>query len=170
MSPLPMSAKRARVGYATAAAGPIAILYWRSEFSVAAVEAIAATLVSIKRHHRGRRLGFLTVIEPTLEVRVPPDVQKAVAAFLAEVDSELTAAAVVYEAHGFRATITRSVVTAINLAARASFANRVFSDLDEGLSWMTAKIAPHDLHLREKLNDAITRLQRPAADDGWADR
>jgi hypothetical protein len=37
----------------------------------------------------------------------------------------------------FHATAIRSLVTAINVASRAQHPNRVFSDLREGLSWVS---------------------------------
>jgi len=44
--------------------------------------------------------------------------------------------AVVFEAPGFQATVVRSLVTAVNLASRASHPTKVFDELRAGTSWL----------------------------------
>jgi hypothetical protein len=154
-----MSGELVRSTYATGVAGPVAILLWRHAFTLAGVESVAATAQDLKRKYRGQKLGFLTVIEPELEMHVAADVRKALTAFLKSVDQDLAAAAIVYEAHGFQATIARSIVTAIGLAARASFSHRVFADTNEALRWMAGKVAPRDATLEGALGSAVASIR-----------
>ncbi len=154
-----MSGERIRSSYATSVAGPVAILLWRHGFTLPGVQAVAAATQELKRQYRTQKLGFLTIIEPELAMHVSPEVRKALAAFLESVDQDLAAAAIVYEAHGFQATIARSIVTAIGLAARASFAHRVFADMDEALHWMVGKVAPRDATLEATLGTAVAGIR-----------
>lgn len=158
-SPLPISGERVRSTYATGVAGPVAILLWRHAFTLPGVESVAAAVQDLKRKYRGQKLGFLTVIEPELEMHVTADVRTALTAFLESVDQDLAAAAVVYEAHGFQATIARSIVTAIDLAARSSFAHRVFADMHEALHWMAGKVGPSDATLEGMLGSAVASIR-----------
>jgi hypothetical protein len=154
-----MSGERVRSTYATGAAGPVAILLWRHAFTLPGIESVAAAAQELKRKYRSQKLGFLTVIEPELEMHVTADVRKALAAFLESVDQDLAAAAIVYEAHGFQATIVRSIVTAIGLAARASFSHRVFADMNEALHWMAGRVAPDDTTLEGAIGSAVASLR-----------
>jgi hypothetical protein len=156
---MPMSGERVRSTYSTGVAGPVAILLWRHAFTLPGVESVAAAVQDLKRKYRGQKLGFLTVIEPELEMHVTPDVRRALTAFLGSVDQDLAAAAVVYEAHGFQATIARSIVTAIGLAARASFAHRVFADMNGSLRWMAGKVAPRDATLEAALATTVAKIR-----------
>lgn len=154
-----MSGERVRSSFATGVAGPVAILLWRHAFTLSGVQSVAAATQELKRQYPRQKLGFLTVIEPELAMQVSPEVRKALTAFLESVDQDLAAAAIVYEAHGFQATIARSIVTAIGLAARASFAHRVFAEMDEALHWMAGKAAPGDANLQATLGSAVAGLR-----------
>lgn len=86
---------------------------------------------------RYEKFGYLGVIEPEAQLLLEPDVRNGMNALVKRFSPRFTGAAIVFEKTGFHATAVRSVVTAINLASRATHPNHVFSDLREGVSWLT---------------------------------
>jgi hypothetical protein len=83
------------------------------------------------------KFGYLGVIEAEAQLLLAPDVRNGMNALVKRYSSRFTGAAIVFEKTGFHATAVRSVVTAINLASRATHPNHVFSDVREGVSWLT---------------------------------
>jgi hypothetical protein len=86
---------------------------------------------------RYEKFGYLAVIEAEAQLLLAPDVRNGLNALVKRFSPRFTGAAIVFEKAGFHATAVRSVVTAINLASRATHPNHVFSDLREGVSWLT---------------------------------
>jgi tRNA U38,U39,U40 pseudouridine synthase TruA len=56
-------------------------------------------------------------------------------------DKHLAGAAITFEGRGFKMTMVRSVITAINMASRTQFPNSVFADVDSAATWL-AMCAP----------------------------
>ena len=81
--------------------------------------------------------GYLAVIEPDAQLLMPADIRNGFNALVKRYSPRFTGAAIVFEKTGFHATAVRSVVTAINLASRATHPNQVFSDLRAGVSWLS---------------------------------
>lgn len=86
---------------------------------------------------RYEKFGFLGVIESDAQLLMTPDVRNGMNALVKRFSPRFTGAAIVFEKTGFHATAVRSLVTAINLASRATHPNHVFSDLREGVSWLS---------------------------------
>lgn len=83
------------------------------------------------------KFGYLGVIEADAQLLMPPDVRKGTNALVKRFSPRFTGAAIVFEKTGVHATAVRSLVTAINLASRATHPNHVFSDVREGVSWLS---------------------------------
>ncbi|HTV25354.1 MAG TPA: hypothetical protein VMG12_41955 [Polyangiaceae bacterium] len=90
---------------------------------------------------RHEKFGYVAVIEPDAQLLMPADIRNGFNALVKRYSPRFTGAAIVFEKTGFHATAVRSVVTAINLASRATHPNHVFADLREGLSWL-AQLTP----------------------------
>jgi hypothetical protein len=82
------------------------------------------------------KFGYLGVIEAEAQLLMPPDVRNGMNALVKRFSPRFTGAAIVFEKQGFHATAVRSLVTAINLASRATHPNHVFSDVREGVAWL----------------------------------
>jgi hypothetical protein len=80
--------------------------------------------------------GYLCVIERGAPITLPADLQEGVNAYVRRYSPRFSGAAVVFEAPGFQATVVRSMVTAGNLASRASHPTKVFGDLRTGCDWL----------------------------------
>lgn len=81
--------------------------------------------------------GFLCVLEPSAQLVMAPDIRESVNAFARRYSERFTGAAIVYEVPGFQATVVRSIVTAVNLASRATHPTKVFDNLRSGTAWLT---------------------------------
>jgi hypothetical protein len=85
---------------------------------------------------RHEKFGWITIIEPEADLSLPNDVRNGFNALVKRHSSRITGAAIVFEKTGFHAVAVRSLVTAINVASRATHPNRVFSDVREAVSWV----------------------------------
>lgn len=107
------------------------------------IERTTSTTVSLMRRaladlaDQHTTFGFLCVLEPTTQLVMAPDIRESVHAFARRYSERFSGAAIVYEVPGFQATVVRSIVTAVNLASRASHPTKVFDDLREGITWLT---------------------------------
>jgi hypothetical protein len=120
--------------YIIALAGPyvIQILLQQTLTSVSVLRRAIADLCT-----RNDKIGFVAIFEPDAKLAFATDVRESVNALVRRYSPRFSGAALIYEKHGFHATAIRSVVTAINIASRAQHPNRVFSDLREGVSWVS---------------------------------
>jgi hypothetical protein len=106
------------------------------------VERTTSTTISLIRRaladlsERYDSFGYLCVLEPGAELTLAADLRESVNAYVRRYSPRFTGAAIVFEAPGFQATVVRSLVTAVNLASRASHPTKVFDELRAGTSWL----------------------------------
>lgn len=107
------------------------------------IERTTATTVGIIRRalsdlsDRHGTFGFLCVLEPSCHLIMEPDIRESVNAFARRYSERFSGAAIVYEVPGFQATVVRSIVTAVNLASRATHPTKVFDDLRAATAWLS---------------------------------
>jgi hypothetical protein len=120
--------------YIIAVAGPyvIQIIEQQTLTSVSVLRRAIADLCT-----RNDQVGFVGIFEPNAKLALTPDVREGVNALIRRYSPRFSGAALIYEKQGFQATAIRSLVTAVNIASRAQHPNRVFSDLREGMSWVS---------------------------------
>jgi hypothetical protein len=126
--------------YLAMSAGPIALLVWRTATSVEGVLAIEKVFSRMQKELAPASLGFLTVALPDMDLRVGNPVRTELARLLKAYGPSIGAAAVAYEGSGFKATIARSVITAISLASQNEFPYRVFAAVDPAMRWLATKV------------------------------
>jgi len=82
-----------------------------------------------------------------MDLQVGSGVRRELARVLKVYGPDIGAAAIVYEGLGFKATIVRSVVTAIALTSHNQFPYRVFAGVDPAMQWLAGKVAgvTHDV-------------------------
>jgi hypothetical protein len=81
-------------------------------------------------------LTSLILLRGAVNVDLSNEMRKASAALTAKCNPYNTGQAVVVEANGFMASLARSVITGINLLARAKTSQRVFQDTREATGWL----------------------------------
>lgn len=107
----------------------------RGQASMTIVSQASRALTDLAARHE--KFGWVTIIEPEADLSLQPDVRSGFNALVKRYSSRVAGAAIVFERAGFHATAVRSLVTAINVASRATHPNRVFSDVREAASWVS---------------------------------
>jgi len=100
----------------------------------------------------------ISIVERKSGPGTSPEVRTAVAEIVRKYDTSISGAAVVCDGSGFRATAVRSVVTAINMASRASHPSKVFASCEPAFEWLESTRPNRDLDI-ELLAQAVTALR-----------
>jgi hypothetical protein len=87
-----------------------------------------------------------------------PEARKAIAEIANKYDKCLSGGAVVCDGTGFRATAVRSVVTAINMASRASRPSKVFATGELAIEWLHSIHVDGDFDIK-LMTEATTALR-----------
>ena len=144
---------------AVATQGHYVVLLWRRTVVKEGVEWTRSAFERLALEQPGRKIVFLTVVESGCEI-ASAEVRKDVADLLKTHAGRLACAAIVFEAVGFRMTILRSFITAINLTTRSRFPNAVFSHVDPALSWIMDQSPPADsIAERQAVIALVSRLR-----------
>jgi hypothetical protein len=162
---LPYDLLHLGAGDLVARVGPCLIVVSYS-LTLEGVEAIGRGLA--KQTQRQQQACSISIVERKSGSGTTPEVREAIAEVVRKYDNSITGAAVVCDGSGFRATAIRSVVTAINMASRASHPSKVFATCEPALEWLQATRPDRDLDiellcqalasLRPRLKDYMDRL------------
>jgi hypothetical protein len=144
-----------RPAFSAFARGRLAVLIWHEHIVEAAIPPLREVFEQLRRAHGAAGFGFLTIIEKDTDIHTPAEVREGLSQLLAEYAPSLRAAAIAYEATGFKATIARSAITAINIASRARFPNRVFQRTDAALEWLVEYVGALDAELPARLQSLL---------------
>lgn len=129
-----------RTTFSVGSFGPVATLVWHTEVSLEGARAIREVFAALKARRLAEGFGFLTVLDSATDIRPTAAARRAMAEVLLDYGNDISAAAIAYEGDGFKATIVRSVITAINIAGGARFPNRVFSETPIAIDWLSRKL------------------------------
>ena len=116
--------------------GPCIVLLWRQAVVMQGPELVRKAIFKLGQSKARDKIAFLTVAEPNCELTTPPEVRQKLADLLNQHQAQLAAAAITFEGRGFRMTLVRSIITAINMASRGRFPNAVFSDVTTAADWL----------------------------------
>jgi hypothetical protein len=143
-------------GYVVATAGRCLIQITVERTTATTVGLIRRALEDLSERHAA--FGYLCVLEPTAQLTMAPDIREGVNAFARRYSDRFTGAAIVFEVPGFQATVVRSVVTAVNLASRATHPTKVFDDLRAGTTWLS-RLTPGE-PTASRLFQLVTQLRK----------
>ena len=115
-------------------------------FTLAGVEAIGRGMAKLVA--RQQKICSISFVERKSGPGTAPEARDAVAEIVRKHDKNITGAAIVCDGTGFRATAVRSVVTAIHMASRASYASKVFASSEPALEWLQNTRGTPDLDLK----------------------
>jgi hypothetical protein len=141
--------------YAVAVAGKYLIQIVTKRATSMTVSLVRRGLSDLADRHDS--FGFVAVIEPSAQLLMPPEIRAGYNLMVKRYSPRFTGAAIVFEKTGFHATAVRSIVTAINVASRATHPNHVFSSLQEGVYWVN-RLTPGELSAAGLLK-LITQLR-----------
>jgi hypothetical protein len=127
-----------KAGLVVGTIGPICLAIWRTKPTEELFEAQRRGLGSAVEHNPGN-VAFLCVVESTAD---PPDqkVRDASAAMISSHGKNLAAVACVIEGSGFRAAVTRTVLSGIALVARNAAPTRYFESVSAASTWLGERI------------------------------
>jgi hypothetical protein len=143
-------------GYVVATSGRCLIHITVDRTTAITVGLVRRALADLAERHS--TFGFLCVLEPSAHLAMAPDVREGVNAFARRYSDRFSGAAIVYEVPGFQATVVRSIVTAVNLASRATHPTKVFDDLRAGTSWL-CRLTPGE-PTASRLFQLVTQLRK----------
>jgi len=126
-------------GMAIAEIGPICAVVWRGEVTRLRFERQRAALTEVARKH-GPNAGFLCVVQSD----VPPpndELRRASTDMMVALQQELRCAAGVIEGTGFKAALTRSVLSGITLfVGNRKAALSYFATVGDASRWMAKSL------------------------------
>ena len=159
-TPLKFDVTSAHAGLVVGTIGPVCLAIWRTKPTEALFEAQRLGLAAAVGHSPGN-VAFLCVVESTAD---PPDqkVRDASAAMISGHGKSLAAVACVIEGSGFRAAVTRTVLSGIALVARNAAPTRYFENVRTASTWLGERIplGPH-ASLAEEVELGRKRLDAP---------
>lgn len=121
----------------------IVLLAWKNLPSVQGVACCARAFAKLRAARPKERLGFYTLIaERAQSGTLPEPVRRALGRTLQEYEPNIGSAVIAYEGAGFRATIVRSVITAINFASRLQFPTSVHSHRGAAAERLLQELGP----------------------------
>jgi hypothetical protein len=137
------------------------VLLWRRNVVQLGVDWTRTAFMRVSRAMPQRKIVFLTVVETGCEI-ASSDIRREVAKLLGTHQDQIACASIVFEQGGFRMTILRSVITAINLTSGIRFPQAVFSSLETALSWIDSRTQNSDPTLRPKLLSTLRGMRSHA--------
>lgn len=115
--------------------GPVCVALWRKKPTRELVEIQASQLARAVERAPGK-VAFMCVVSPTAEP--PDDAERSASAKMISVHgSKLSAVACVIEGSGFRAAITRTVLSGIVFIIRTPSPIRLFESVELAVPWLS---------------------------------
>jgi hypothetical protein len=124
-------------GHAVVSVGNYVIHVGAGPADLGAIRALSRGTELLCAEHE--RVGFLTILTESADMRMPAELRSEVDAMVARFSTRYGAAAIVFSAKGFAATAARSLVTSVNLSTQSTHPNKVFTDVDSALPWLREK-------------------------------
>jgi len=130
------------MNYSVQVDGNLITLTWFGLPSVEGVKQLEQAFEQVTLTQR-RKFAFVTLIHPqATPEKAPPEVRNGVAKLLSRFAHRLAGTVVIYEAPGFKAAATRTIIATINLLSRSRFPSEVHSQLDRGVAWIAQQLGP----------------------------
>jgi len=142
--------------------GPVCLALWRTKPTPSAFQIQEAHLARAVARDPGK-VAFLCVVAPSAEP--PDDAERAAsAAMISKHGSNLAAVACVIEGSGFRAAITRTVLSGIMLLTRTRSPVRLFESVEHAAPWLGERVGQMSvLNLAAEVELARRRWRDSAA-------
>lgn len=143
--------------------GPLLLVVWRKETTLAAFQRVAPLILELARAHPSG-IGVMQLIE---KGATPPDsaTKREFLKVLSLAEGQVKHYSVVHEGSGFSAAIFRAVMSGVYTFARPKFPHRVFDSCAEAEAWHTeqqALLRPTSMTSIE-LGNAVQALRNEVA-------
>lgn len=115
------------------------LLCWRRSIVQIGSTWTRKAFAEVHRQRPDDKIAFFTVVDAGFSHNTPAEVRNDLAVLLKTYAAQLAGASITFEGKGFKMTMVRSAITAINMASRTQFPNSVFSDVETAATWLSAR-------------------------------
>lgn len=109
---------------------------WRSEVQLAGIEATDRAIVSILGDSGEESYGSVTVIEPTMALRMPEEAREASTALQKRWMNRMRCSAYLVRGNSFAMAAVRTMTAGMSLLTRSPYPIRSFSDAFSAADWV----------------------------------
>jgi hypothetical protein len=132
----------------------VAVAVWRKDVTMVQLQAFERELRAFIPECEGRGYASITVIEPTISLRLPDDVRAASEKLQRECASHIKCMAYLVETRGFVAAAARTIASGFTLITRAPYPLKVFGSTDEVALWAAPYVNVLDRDIQRLVNKA----------------
>jgi hypothetical protein len=132
--------------HCTGILGPVFVVVWKREVSVAAAKSIQFALRDFAAGSPEGHVALLTIVEEAAPMP-SADSRTALANILRFNAEELICSAVAMRGSGFRAATVRGVATGLSLLARQPFPHRVFASIEQSSAWVVHMLGRRGIYV-----------------------
>lgn len=113
----------------------VVVAVWRKDVTPEQLNAFGTELRAFIPRCEGKGYASITVIEPTISLRMPDNVRKQSETLQREMAPHIKCMSYLVEAQGFIAATARTVASGFTLITRAPYPLKVFGSLMECAAW-----------------------------------
>jgi hypothetical protein len=135
-----------------------ALVEWRTRLSLSGILTLRRAFEQLAAAAPARQFGYVCLIDPEANIRPPAQQGPEVARHLKAMEHLIHSAVAIYTATGFRATLVRSLITAVNIAGKLSFHSQVHASVDSGVRWIAGQLQPNAPDANVALEHALQEL------------
>jgi hypothetical protein len=132
----------------------VAVAVWRKDVTLVHLSAFATELRAFLPSCEGRGYASITVIEPTISLRMADDVRAASEKLQRELAPNIRCMAYLVQAQGFVAAAARTIASGFVLITRAPYPLKVFGTTDECATWASGHVALDAVEVERMVNEA----------------
>jgi hypothetical protein len=125
--------------YAVFSTARNAVVIWKQPPVPEGIDACKRLFTLLARRSK-EKFAYLAIVESRAGINMPTEVRETLTAMLREYQQSIAASAIVFEEAGFRASIVRSVVSAISIATRLDFPSTVESQVVNAAYWLAEHV------------------------------
>lgn len=116
----------------------VIVLVWKGIPVMQGVDALRTSFAEAKQQLTRESLALVTVFEAAAIKKTPEAaVREGVAKVLADFEDVIGGGVIVFEGGGIKATVIRTLITAINLREKVNFPHRVVGSVGDGCNWLS---------------------------------
>ena len=134
--------------------GRLMVTVWRTDVTVQRVNAVDRAISDLLLSCEGQGYGSITVIEPTLSMRMPDDAREASTALQRRWGTEMKCSAYLVEGSGFLPAAVRTMTAGMALVTRSPYPVKVFSDGPGCASWVGPVVDLTGLEVERAVKEA----------------
>lgn len=134
------------------------VTVWRTEITTSRVAAIDRSIGIVLPSCAGLGYGSITVIEPTVSMRMPDEARDASTALQRKYADEMKCSAYLVEGTGFLPAAVRTMTAGMALVTRAKYAIKVFSDAPSCASWVAPSVGLTFREVEQTIEEARSAL------------